>query len=124
MRSWYTQAIVQHRGSLAFAVQFLSSSDLQTRLTNQLNLQRQQIRESVREAIYAFSAEYDSESVRLGEEDLSGFEYDPDEQANLAKERWNIDDAIEKLRELAEELKMDCVDLGREMRVHEKNLTR
>lgn len=102
-----------------------SSTPPQTRLlVNQLNTQRQHIREQVRESILDFSAQYDIESLRLGESNTSQFDYDIDEQGNLHKERWNIDTAIEKLREMNDELKMDCVDLGRTIRVQEKKLTR
>jgi hypothetical protein len=91
---------------------------------NQLNTQRQELREGVREAITNFALEYDTESVRLGEEDVSEFEYDPDDQVNLPKERWSIDDAVNKLKELNDELKMECVDLGRNVRQQEKSLSR
>lgn len=93
-------------------------------LVNQLNSQRQSIREKVRESIQDFSLEYDSESARLGEFNTSEFQYDLDEQKNLSSERWNIDHALEKLRELADELKLDCVDLGRTIRAQEKSLNK
>lgn len=82
------------------------------------------MRESIREAITTFALEYDTESARLGEENESEFDYDPDEQVNLPKDRWKIDNAIERLRELNDELKMECVDLGRDIRQQEKQLKR
>lgn len=97
---------------------------MQTRLVNHLNRQRQDLREDIREAITNFALEYDTESVRLGEENDSEFDYDPDEQVNLPKERWSIDKAIEKLKQLNDEMKMECVDLGRNVRQQEKSLSR
>lgn len=91
---------------------------------NLLNTQRQELREGVREAISEFALEYDTESARLGEENPSTFDYDPDEQVNLPKERWNIDMAIERLKQFNDELKMECVDLGRTIRQQENSLTR
>jgi len=82
------------------------------------------VRESIRGAITEFALEYDTESARLGEENESEFDYDPDEQVNLPKERWNIDTAIEHLKEMNDELKMECVDLGRDIRQQEKQLKR
>lgn len=91
---------------------------------NLLNAQRQELRESIREAISEFALKYDTESARLGGENPSSFDYDPDEQVNLPKERWNIDMAIENLKQFSDEMKMECVDLGRNIRQHEISLTR
>jgi len=98
-------------------------SPLQTRLLHELNKQRQAVRAAVRENTGTFSEAYDAESARLGAEDDTPFEYEIDEQVNLPKERWTIKDAIDKLREMEDELKMDCVDLGRKIRQQEKRLT-
>lgn len=110
--------------SFALMVGSMDSSTLQTRLVNILNSQRQEARESIREAISHFALEYDTESARLGEEDPSAFEYDPDEQVNLPKERWDIDLAMERLKRYNDETKMESVDLGRTIRQQETSLTR
>lgn len=101
-----------------------SRTPLQTRILHTLNLQRQEVRKNVYRAIQDFAVEYDAESARLGELNDAEYDYDPDEQVNLAKERWTLERATEKLKELEDQLKMDCVDLGRQVRRQEKDLTR